>query len=106
MLAAYAAGAAVVSVPLAKAKHRLELSLAKHPSLAGHTKLARRVASLVPFYEYDEHKFFRSDDPPENIAARRQAAFQRLAALYRERFPKTSALTAKVLENNRGPDFE
>src|SRR5579859_6315861 len=96
MLAAYAAGAAVLSVPLAKAKHRLELSLAKHPSLAGHAKMARRIASLVPFYEYDEQRFFRSDNPPEHIAARRQAAFQRLATLYRERYPRTSALTARV----------
>ncbi len=61
MLAAYAAGAAVLSVPLAKAKHRLELSLAKHPSLAGHARMARRIAALVPFYEFDEHRFFRSD---------------------------------------------
>jgi glutamate-1-semialdehyde 2,1-aminomutase len=96
MLAAYAAGAAVLSVPLAKAKHRLELSLAKHPSLAGHARMARRIAALVPFYEFDEHRFFRSDAAPESIAARRQAAFQRLAALYRERFPETSALTARV----------
>ncbi len=96
MLAAYAAGAAVLSVPLAKAKQRLDLSLAKHPSLAGHTRMARRIAALVPFYEYDEHRFFSSDGAPENIAAHRQAAFQRLAALYRERFPETSALTARV----------
>jgi len=96
MLAAYAAGAAVLSVPLAKAKQRLDLSLAKHPSLAGHAKMARRIAALVPFYEYDEQRFFRSDGAPEHIAAHRQAAFQRLAALYRERFPETCALTARV----------
>ena len=89
ILAATAAGAAVLSVPLAKAKRRIELSRAKHRSLAGHARLARRIASLIPFYEYDEHQFFRSDNPPENIASRRQAGFQRLASLYRERFPQT-----------------
>jgi glutamate-1-semialdehyde 2,1-aminomutase len=26
--------------------------------------MSRRVASLLPFYEYDEARFFRSDDPP------------------------------------------
>ena len=96
IVAASVAGAAVLTVPLAKAKHRLELSLAKHRSLAGHTRMARRIASLIPFYEYDEQRFFRSDNAPENIAVRRQAGFQRLAALYRERFPQTSALTARV----------
>jgi glutamate-1-semialdehyde 2,1-aminomutase len=96
ILAATAAGAAALSVPLAKAKQRIELSRAKHRSLAGHARLARRIASLIPYYEYDERQFFRSDNPPENIANRRQSGFQRLASLYRERFPQSSALTARV----------
>ena len=41
------------------------LSKAKHQSLTGHARMARRVASLLPFYEYDEARFFRSDDAPE-----------------------------------------
>ena len=76
MLAAYAAGAAVLSFPVLKLKRRIELSRAKHWSLAGHTRLARLIASLVPFYEYDEHRFFRSDDPPEDIAIRRRDGFR------------------------------
>ncbi|HME26250.1 MAG TPA: aminotransferase class III-fold pyridoxal phosphate-dependent enzyme [Acetobacteraceae bacterium] len=96
VLAAYAAGAAVLSVPLVKLKRRLELSRAKHRSLAGHARLARRIAALVPFYEYDEHRFFRSDNPPENIAVRRRDGFLRLTSIYRERFARTSALTARV----------
>jgi len=96
ILAAYAAGAAALSIPLLRLKRRLQLSRAKHWSLAGHARLARRIASLVPFYEYDEHRFFRSDNPPENIAVRRQEGFLRLASIYRERFARTSALTARV----------
>jgi glutamate-1-semialdehyde 2,1-aminomutase len=96
ILATYLAGAAALSVPLVRFKRRIELSRAKHRSLAGHTRLARRIASLVPFYEYDEHRFFRSDDPPENIAIRRCEGFQRLAYIYRERFARTIALTAQV----------
>ena len=96
MLAAYAAGAAVLSFPVLKLKRRIELSRAKHWSLAGHTRLARLIASLVPFYEYDEHRFFRSDDPPEDIAIRRRDGFVRLAAIYSERFARTSALTAQL----------
>jgi glutamate-1-semialdehyde 2,1-aminomutase len=98
ILAATAAGAAVLSVPLAKAKQRIELSRAKHRSLAGHARLARLIASVIPYYEYDEHQFFRSDNPPENIANRRQSGFQRLASLYRERFPQSSALTARIAD--------
>lgn len=94
VLAASVAGVAALGLPFAK--RRIELSMAKHRSLTGHTRLARRMASLVPFYEYDEHQFFRSDNPPEDIAIRRQDAFQRLASLYRDRFPQTSALTAQV----------
>ena len=85
------AGAAALGIPLVKAKRRIELSRAKHRSLAGHARLARRIASLVPFYEYDEQQFFRSDDPPEDIAIRRRDGFMRLAAIYRERFARTSA---------------
>ena len=96
ILAASLAGAAALSVPLVKAKRRIELSMAKHRSLAGHARLARRIASLVPFYEYDEHQFFRSDNPPESIASRRRNGFLRLASVHRERFPRTSALTAEV----------
>ncbi len=44
----------------------------------------------------DEHRFFRSDNPPEGIASRRQNGFLRLASIYRDRFPRTSALTAQV----------
>src|SRR5438067_2535285 len=96
ILAAYVAGAAVLTVPLAKVKRRLELSRAKHRSLTGHARLARQVASLIPFYEYDEHRFFRSDNPPEKIAIQRWDGFRHLSSVYRERFARTSALTAQV----------
>jgi glutamate-1-semialdehyde 2,1-aminomutase len=95
-LALYALGAGALAIALAKLKSRLELSKAKHPSLAGHSRLARRLATLVPFYEYDETGFFRSDDAPDDIAARRRAGFARLAELYRERYEKTASLTADV----------
>jgi glutamate-1-semialdehyde 2,1-aminomutase len=97
--ALYALGAAALTVALAKLKTRLELSKAKHPSLTGHSKMARRVASLLPFYEYDEAQFFRSDAPPEEIAARRQAGFMRLSKLYHERFAKTNQLTSEAKES-------
>ena len=93
---AYATDVAISIPLLGSLKQQFELSRAKHPSLAGHARLSRRIAGLIPFYEYDEHRFFRSDDPPEDIAVRRREAFVRLASLYREKFPHTSAVTAQV----------
>ena len=96
ILAAYTAGAALLTVPLFRFKQRLELSKAKRWSLTGHARLAHWIASLIPFYEYDEHRFFRSDNPPENIAIQRLDGFQRLSLIYRKRFVQTCALTDQV----------
>ncbi len=95
-LALYALGAGAVTTSLVKLKSRLALSKAKHRSLTGHSRMSRRVAALVPFYEYDGRRFFRADDPPEEVAVRRAAAFARLATLYRQRYPKSAQMTAAV----------
>ncbi len=89
-------GAAVLGAfPLAAAiRSRARLSRAKHPSLTGHVRLAKRIAGLIPFYDYDEARFFAADDAPPKVAAQRRAGFERLAALYRDRFARTLALTA------------
>ena len=79
-----------------KLRNRALLSLAKHRSLAGHARIAKRIAKLVPFYEYDEARFFCSDDAPPHVAAQRRAGFMHLSALYKERFPKTTALTREA----------
>ena len=94
--ALYGIGAAAAVTSLVKLKARLELSRAKHPSLTGHARLARRIAALVPYYDYDAERFFCSDDAPQDVTARRRAAFARLAELYRTRFARTAALTAQV----------
>ena len=70
-------------------KARLELSKAKHRSLAGHPRIARFVASLVPFYAYDEMRFFRADAAPDQVAAQRRVEFAQLSDLYRKRFAST-----------------
>ncbi|MEO5769075.1 MAG: aminotransferase class III-fold pyridoxal phosphate-dependent enzyme [Polyangia bacterium] len=89
-----------VSVPALalalKVKARVELSRAKHPSLRGHSRIGRWMAGQVPFYEYDEARFFRSDDAPSAIAERRRAGFMRLAEIYGRRFPLTARATAAV----------
>jgi glutamate-1-semialdehyde 2,1-aminomutase len=96
ILATYAVAAAALTIALVKLKRRLELSRAKHRSLTGHSRLARRLASVVPFYEYSEHRFFRSDNPPEHVAIQRRDGFQRLASIYQQRFAQTNALTTHV----------
>ena len=97
-LAFYGLGAAAVATSLVTLRRRLELSKAKHATLSGHANLARRLALLVPFYDYDERRFFCSDDPPDAIAARRRAGFTRLAELYKARFAETIKRTAEVTD--------
>ncbi len=75
---------------------RLQLSRAKHRSLAGHARLGRLLARFVPYYEYDEAQFFRADDAPEEIGEQRRGAFKGLAALYAQRFANTVRQTAEV----------
>jgi glutamate-1-semialdehyde 2,1-aminomutase len=95
-LSAVALGALALSLPLAK--RRLELSQAKHPSLTGHARMARRVASWLPGYRYDEERFFASDGAPESVVAQRRAALARLAQLYQQRYARSLALSAEAAE--------
>ena len=81
---------------LRKLQTRLQLSRAKHPSLTGHSRLARRFASQVPFYEYGDDQFFRADAAPDDVAATRRAGFTRLARLFAERFRRTAEVTAGI----------
>jgi glutamate-1-semialdehyde 2,1-aminomutase len=89
----YAAGLVALAAAVPSLKRRLELSRAKHPSLGGHSRLAKRVARLVPHYEYDEETIFRADGAPDEVARRRRDGFQALSCLFRERFPRSAAFT-------------
>jgi glutamate-1-semialdehyde 2,1-aminomutase len=91
-----AAGVAAVAAGATKGRARLMLSRAKHRSLAGHARMSRRVAGLIPAWSYDDQRFFRADAPPEEVARQREAGFARLSALYKERFAKTAALTKQT----------
>ncbi len=97
-IALYLAAAIAGSAALLPLRTRLQLSKAKHPSLSGHSRMARRVAGLLPFYGYDEPTFFRADNPPDDVAAQRRAGFSRLAELYRTRFAKSAAMTAEAAD--------
>jgi glutamate-1-semialdehyde 2,1-aminomutase len=92
-----AAGAVAATAAVApRVKARIELSRAKHRSLAGHSKMSRRVARLVPFYEFDINDFFHTDGAPHEVATKRQDGFFRLAALYQQRFAQSRRATAEA----------
>ena len=60
---------AALPAALYKAWRRLQLSRAKHPSLAGHSLWAKRIARLVPGYSYTEAEFFAADGAPPEVQA-------------------------------------
>jgi glutamate-1-semialdehyde 2,1-aminomutase len=91
--AAAIAGAAAV---FPKLNARLALSRAKHRSLTGHSKMSKMVARLLPFYEFDNDDFFRSDGAPPEVARQRRDAFFRLARLYEGRYAKGRQMTAEA----------
>ena len=95
----YLLAALVLLFVLRKLQMRLQLSLAKHRSLTGHARMSRRLASIVPFYEYDESHFFRADDAPTDVAAARREGFMRLSATFAERFAVTAARTAELADS-------
>ena len=89
-------GALALTIPYVK--RRLELSRAKHPSLTGHSRMAKRIASLLPGYEFSEEQFFSCDDAPQNVADVRRAAFYQLANLLKTRHAKSIDMTAEARE--------
>jgi glutamate-1-semialdehyde 2,1-aminomutase len=91
-----AAAAALLAWGWPKARRRIELSRAKHRSLAGHARIARRIARWIPGYAYDEARFFDADGAPPQVAARRRAGFFRLAASFAERCPEGIALARRT----------
>jgi glutamate-1-semialdehyde 2,1-aminomutase len=95
-LSALAFGALALGLP--RALRRLQLSRAKHRSLAGHARMAKRVASLIPGYAYDEAGFYGSDGASAEVQARRRAGFERLVAWFEQTHPLSIAATAQARE--------
>ncbi|MBL8382720.1 MAG: aminotransferase class III-fold pyridoxal phosphate-dependent enzyme [Burkholderiales bacterium] len=86
--------AAATTLPRVKA--RLELSRAKHRSLAGHARIARRLARLLPYYEFSDEDFYAADAAGPDVARRRRAGFERLAGEFLRRAPRSIALTDEM----------
>ncbi|MDR7379929.1 glutamate-1-semialdehyde 2,1-aminomutase [Rhodoferax ferrireducens] len=79
-----------------RVKTRLELSLAKHRSLTGHPRMARRMAAQLPNYGYDEAQAFDLDGAPPEVVGLRKTALARLAAEYASRFAHSLQLTCEA----------
>jgi glutamate-1-semialdehyde 2,1-aminomutase len=82
----YALGSVAAAVAVLKTKMRLELSVAKHRSLAGHPRMARRVAALLPHYDYSAEQFFAVDGAPDEVIALRKAGYGQLSHAYKQRY--------------------
>ncbi len=89
-------GALAWSLP--RARRRLQLSRAKHRSLAGHSRIAKRLAGWLPGYAYDEDRVFAADGAPAAVVAQRRAGFGQLVALYGQRFARSVAMTREARE--------
>jgi glutamate-1-semialdehyde 2,1-aminomutase len=98
-LALYTVGSAAVVLALTKARVRLQLSMAKHRSLAGHPRTARRVAALLPSYQYTEDQAFAIDGAPAEVVALRKAAFASLVERIQRRYPKSLAASAEAAQS-------
>lgn len=78
---------------------RLQLSRAKHPSLAGHSRMAKRLARLLPGYHFDEQEFFKCDNAPFEIQNLRCQAFFKLSEVLKARHPQSIHATAAARDN-------
>ena len=78
---------------------RLQLSRAKHRSLAGHSRMAKRLARLLPGYHFDEQVFFKCDNAPFEIQNLRCQAFFKLSEVLKARHPLSIQATAAAREN-------
>jgi len=87
---------AALAATAPRVKRRLELSVAKHPSLAGHSRIATRIARLIPRTDYGDDRFFGSDGAPQDIRQARRDGLERLASRFREKYPRSLEQTVTV----------
>jgi len=95
-LVIYLVVAATSFYVLRKTYTRLQLSVAKHPSLRGHSKWSRRIASIIRSFDYDENQFFRSDGAAESIVKKRRRGLEELQQLARNKCSKTISFNASL----------
>jgi len=75
---------------------RVQLSLAKHRSLTGHPRMARRLAGWLPSYTYTDEQALQIDGAPQEVVTQRRLAINRLRQRFNENY-------ARSLEASRSP---
>jgi glutamate-1-semialdehyde 2,1-aminomutase len=84
---------AATALLVPRAWRRAQLSLAKQPGLAGHSRIALRLARWLPGYDHDEAAFFGADGAPAAVQQRRRDGLARLATEFKHRHARTLAHT-------------
>jgi glutamate-1-semialdehyde 2,1-aminomutase len=85
----WVAGAVAAAALWPAVRRRLELSRAKHRSLRGHARVSQWLAKVMPFYDFDEERFFGSDGAPADVAKRRRLGFDQLSRHFWDRAAET-----------------
>ena len=92
-----ALGAAVLLMVATRLRNRVELSLAKHRSLAGHPRIAKRISALFRTYSYEEVDAFGLDGATPSVVEDRKRAFGALVTQYGLRFSKGRQASLEVV---------
>ena len=82
--------------PPAQAQARRLRAVARQAPVArrARARWSRRMAALIPFYEFTGDAFFAADGAPAEVVAARKAGFERLVRAVRRALPEGRALTA------------
>ena len=81
-----------------KIYRRIQLSRAKHRSLAGHSRIAKLLTRLLPGYALSEELFFIADGAPDEVAEKRRRGFKSLARKL-QKHEITLSLTTEAKEH-------
>jgi glutamate-1-semialdehyde 2,1-aminomutase len=90
-IATWGSAASLGLLALPKGWQRLQLSLAKYPSLGGHLRMAKRVSKLIPGYSYSDAQWFSVDGAPLAVEHQRREALARLGHTLKSQSPQTLA---------------
>ena len=88
-----------VAVPGARAGlwtwQRLQLSRAKHPSLAGHARWSQRLARWTPGYQWPAATWMTADQATDEVVQRRREGLDRLKDVLQDQAPVGTELTRR-----------
>lgn len=63
------------------------------------TYIFNTISFFVPAYYFNKYEFLRADDPPEEIALKREAAFDSMPAKWQQKWGKSLAIGEKLRES-------